>query len=188
MSDRRPFASDPATAAAFDRWLASLAEVGVEVTAPLRYLVGAVAAAETAFEEAHGARVAEKAPEARARALETERRLNASFLAAVARLEDAAEAAGQAEVSLPVAVGGGARILPMRRPAPASSGRRVAAVRGRIVAALRRSGPLTKAELRRRVRGDDQAFLRELKALQAEGEVRRSGRGVKGNSYQYEVI
>ena len=192
MSDRRPFAEDAATAAAFDRWLEALAGVGVEVTAPLRYVVGAVAAAETALADAHAARVS-AVTELRGPLLEAERKLNGSFLAAVGRLEDAAAEAGQAvePVRLPVAVGaGGGRVLAMvpRPEAPARPGRGAATVRARIVDALRKHGPLTKDAIRARVRADDQAFLRALKALQAEGEVRRSGRGVKKHPHVYEVV
>jgi hypothetical protein len=190
MSERRPFAEDAPTRRAFDRWLAALADQGVEVTAPLRYVVGAVAAAETALADAHRARMA-AVKELRGPLLEAERKLNASFLAAMGKLEDATAEAGQAvePVRLPVAVGGGsARVLPMPRlDVRARAGQGAATVRARIIAALQKAGPLTKPQLRDRVHADDQAFLRTLRALQAEGEVRTSGRGVKGHPRRYEV-
>jgi hypothetical protein len=187
--EARPFAGDRSTAAAFERWLAVLAEQAVEVGPALRYIVGAVAAAETAFAEAHGARVGEKDAAARVRLLESERRLSAAFLAALGRLEDAAGQAGEVEVELPRAVTvGGANVIPMPAREP-RAGRCLgaSAVRGRIVAALRKGGRMTKDRLRERVAADDQAFLRALAALIETGEVRRSGRGVKGNPYRYEA-
>lgn len=190
MSERRPFAGDAATAAAFDRWLALLAEQGVEVGPALRYLVGAVAAAETALQAAHEARVGAQDVQERLRFAEAERRQSASFLAALARLEDAAGEAGQAEVELPraVAVGGGNVIqMPLAREPRAAPNAGAAAVRGRIVAVLRKHGPLTKPELRRRVTADAQQFLRVLAALEQGGEVVRSGRGAKGHPYRYET-
>jgi len=166
-----------------------LAEQGIEVMAALRYVVGAVAAAETALSEAHRARVRAKDAGDRVRFAEAERRLSAGFLAALSRLEDAAGEAGAAEVELPraVAVGGG-NVIPMpgRGRAPRHSGPSI--VRSRIVAYLRKGGRMTKDELRSRVSADDQAFLRALAGLRESGEVRRTGRGVKGNPHRYEVV
>lgn len=189
----RPFADDAPTRAAFARWLEILTEAGVEVNPALRFLVGAVAAAQTALQDAHRARVKARDTRDRLRFAEAERRLSAGFLAALSRLDDAAGEAGKAEdVELPraVAVGGG-KVIPMpmrvREPkAPRCAG--ASTVRGRILTALTKHGRLTKDELRDRVRADDQTFLQALKALRAEGKVRTSGLGVKGNPRRYEVV
>ena len=63
---------------------------------------------------------------------------------------------------------------------------KVSEVAQRVVQALA-AGPMTKATLRRRVRGSQNAFVDALRETVKSGAVRRVGAGTRGSAFQYEV-
>ncbi len=193
----RPFvAGDRDAEAAFDRWRARLDAAGVEFdnAGAALHVVGLLASREVALERLRRAVRAERTVNKRLRLIAAERRAAGDFRLALEHADRVFGALAVPEAEEVAAAGAvavnGARVIPMPlREVPAIVARRgkaPQAIAQRILAALNASGrALTKVELRKRVPGDAGTFLRELKAMEKSGSIKRSGRGTKGDPFRY---
>jgi hypothetical protein len=192
--NKAPLCVSPAAVAAFHGWEGRLVALGVELNEVDRYVVGVVSGRQAILEEleARLVRVLKKQSE-RLRLVEAIRKASLSFERGVDLLERTFGQRVAEAVSVPeqlvASSGTGGRVLTI--PARAAMGvaprcRGAVAIRQRILGALAQAQlPLSKDQLRGRVRGDEGAFLRVLGELVREGAVRKGGRGRKTDPYTY---
>jgi hypothetical protein len=172
--------------AAYGRWKARVVAVGAVLTSADDYVLGLAASREARLEELtlslarckdQGQRLRLVAAERLAavdmgKALEV---LERTYGAAAPAQEEQLKATGTTSWS-----GSGGSVVAF----PAPSGLDVCAQR--IVAAVRRNGPATKDQLRARVKGSQDDFLRGIKTALAMGALVKSGSGTKTQPYRYE--
>ncbi len=188
-----PFCPSAQARRAAAAWAARLEALGVQLAEADRYVVAIVASREAALEDLQLQLKRTREVGLRLRIHEATRRASLAFAAGLELLERTfgARVGG---VALPVAVGGGtAKVLPLvplriaGRATPRNKG--AAAVEARLLAAIGRAEragrPPSKGALCAAVRGDSGTVLRVLNQLVSSGQVRKIGRGSKGNPFRY---
>lgn len=172
-----PFCATPAAIEAFEKWYARIEAIGVELGEADHYVIGLVASREARLQELSEALATCKTQRRRLQLVQAERMAAQDMAKALDLVERTYGGAGEVEKTAQVAATGtgGARVVPFRGPSATAQ---------RILAAARTS-PLTKAELRRRVKGSQNDFLRALREALAAGELVREGAGSKARPYRY---
>lgn len=177
-----PFCRTKGARAAFERWRSRVVAAGAAVTDADTYVLGLAANRESRLEELVDALAKCKDDGRRLRLISAERLAAGDMAKALELLERTYGAAVPAVQELrATGTGGGPRLVSF--PPPTGLG----VLGQRIVQALRAHGGQTKAELRQRVTGSEDAFLRGLKAALALHMVKRTGKGTKVVPYRYEL-
>lgn len=174
------FCADALTRKHYARAVALVVASGYELGDGDEYVLGPFANAAARLEELAERLAKERKLDRRLRLMRAERLARADF----ARLTDALErhypGVEVEESAVLERTGTGGDVLAFPYPGPSS------AVGQRIVAALERtSAPLTREELRKRVRGGRASFLAELKTLVKAGTIERGGRGTRSAPHRY---
>jgi hypothetical protein len=178
---RRPFCSDAAASAAFQRWVRHFESLGVELNEADRLLVGLLASREANLQALRTA-IGRARIDRRLELEIAEDRAARAFGLALDRAERVLAPRCNAEEEKDPALAAGAegRVLSFARRSPD-------AVERRIVAALSTGRSSTKAELRARVKGGQKEFLAAIRNLVAEGKVDVEGRGRRGYPRRYRL-
>jgi hypothetical protein len=176
---KHPFCTTPPAIEAFGKWYARIENLGVELGEADDYIIGLVASREARLQELAVALAACKSARRRLQLGQAERMAAQDMSKALDLVERTYGGAGEVEKTAQAAATGtgGAHVVPFR-PAGLSP------TAQRIVAAVR-AAPLTKSELRRRVKGAQGDFLRGIKDAIAAGELLREGAGSKARPYRY---
>ena len=183
----RPFCSTKPAREAFDRWRTRLDSLGVELGEADGYLLGLLATREARLEELAAELVRSKDDMTLRLRLVAAERMAAQDMARA--LDQAERHFGSRVEAMPaqaVATGTGGRVVSFPTPAPGTP----ASVTGqRIVAVLARSRKaLTKAELRRRVPGNQGDFLRGLREAEQTGAAAKDGAGTRSRPFRYRGV
>ena len=177
-----PFCKTAAARAAFGAWRKRLEALGVELADADRYVVGLLASREARLDELTGDLARCKDESRRLRLVAAERLAAGDMqraLELVHRTYGAAEADEQEAGVLQAATGTHGRVVAFRQRGG------LGPLAQRLAAAVA-GGALTKAELRRRVRGSQGQFLDGLREALADGAIRRTGTGRRGRPFKYE--
>jgi hypothetical protein len=185
VTDRPPFCATKAARDAFERWRSRVVDLGALLTEADDYVLGLAASREARLAEL-ARDLARCKDESRRLRLVAAERLAAGDMAKALELLERTYGAAAPAVEEPLrATGTAGRVGRVVTFPGKTAGLGVGAQR--CVAAVRTRGPLTKAQLRAAVKGNQGDFLRAVKEALGARALVRTGRGTKTKPYRYEA-